>query len=265
MRFFSGLYDKAQKQGKAYTALDAVKLLAIICMTIDHIGAYMLPENQWLRAIGRVAPVVFLFLVGYSRSTEISRQLWIYTAITIAIQPFMAYPLFPMNIMVSIIIARLALRYCIRRNWLPEKAHEIVIFCAVFSICTMPFFEYGSISILCAVFGRMVREGHTRHRSLVMISCVGLFVFWQYIADLYSSVQMLYIIASVGWITLWLNTCSNKVIWQAWDNSAWKTGITLLSRNTLTYYFYHRMIFQLIGALILGKTLGFTWIWMELD
>ncbi len=265
MNFFSGFYQKAEKQGEAYTALDVVKLLAIISMTIDHIGVYMMPENYWLRAIGRIAAVVFLFLVGYSRSTEISKQLMVYAGITVAAQPFLGFPIFPFNILVSIIIARLALNYFVKHNWLPARAHEIVILCVVFSFLTMPFIEYGSIAILCAVFGRMVREHQQHHLHLVAFSCFGLFTFWQYFTGLYTVPQITYVVVTLGGIIAWLVKCPNKVIWENWHESMWKTGITVLSRNTLPYYFYHRILFQIIGMLILGKTFGFTWVWMDFD
>lgn len=40
-----------------------LKLLAIICMTIDHIGAVMFPQLLFLRIIGRLAFPIFVFLM----------------------------------------------------------------------------------------------------------------------------------------------------------------------------------------------------------
>lgn len=40
-----------------------LKVIAILCMTIDHIGAVLLPQYRILRVIGRVAFPIFAFLI----------------------------------------------------------------------------------------------------------------------------------------------------------------------------------------------------------
>src|SRR5450756_2933862 len=40
---------------------DALKLVAIVSMTIDHVGAILLPYVGWLRIIGRVAFPLFAY------------------------------------------------------------------------------------------------------------------------------------------------------------------------------------------------------------
>lgn len=41
-----------------------LKLIALIAMTLDHIGAYLLPQHQILRIIGRLALPVYAFLIA---------------------------------------------------------------------------------------------------------------------------------------------------------------------------------------------------------
>ena len=41
-----------------------LKLLAVITMTIDHVGAYLLPEVQWLRIIGRLAFPIYAYMIS---------------------------------------------------------------------------------------------------------------------------------------------------------------------------------------------------------
>ena len=41
-----------------------LKLIALITMTIDHIGAYLLPQYQILRIIGRLAMPIYAFLIA---------------------------------------------------------------------------------------------------------------------------------------------------------------------------------------------------------
>ena len=41
-----------------------LKLIALITMTIDHIGAYLLPQYRFLRIIGRIAMPIYAFLIA---------------------------------------------------------------------------------------------------------------------------------------------------------------------------------------------------------
>ena len=41
-----------------------LKLLALATMTVDHIGAYLLPQILWLRIIGRLAFPIFAYMIA---------------------------------------------------------------------------------------------------------------------------------------------------------------------------------------------------------
>ena len=41
-----------------------LKLLAVITMTIDHVGAYLLPQILWLRIVGRLAFPIYAFMIA---------------------------------------------------------------------------------------------------------------------------------------------------------------------------------------------------------
>lgn len=41
-----------------------LKLLAMLCMTIDHVGAFLLPEIEILRYIGRLAMPIFAWMIA---------------------------------------------------------------------------------------------------------------------------------------------------------------------------------------------------------
>ena len=43
---------------------ELLKILALISMFIDHIGVCLLPENLWLRIVGRLAFPIFAFCVA---------------------------------------------------------------------------------------------------------------------------------------------------------------------------------------------------------
>jgi hypothetical protein len=43
---------------------NALKLIALITMTLDHIGAYLLPQYRILRVIGRLSMPIYAFLIA---------------------------------------------------------------------------------------------------------------------------------------------------------------------------------------------------------
>ncbi|HWQ21891.1 MAG TPA: TraX family protein [Clostridia bacterium] len=70
---------------------DALKLIAIICMTVDHVGAILLPQAGWLRIIGRVAFPLFAcqLAVGYMHTHNLPRYV-----LRLAIWGLIAQPIY---------------------------------------------------------------------------------------------------------------------------------------------------------------------------
>lgn len=95
---------------------DILKVIAIITMIIDHIGYYLLPDNLWFRAIGRVALPIFgiLFMEGLERNKQENKlyihrqkQLIIATLIYIStglLAGFNSYYLFFSNIIITFLL-----------------------------------------------------------------------------------------------------------------------------------------------------------------
>lgn len=54
-----------------------LKLIAIITMLIDHIGAVLYPEIRWLRLIGRIAFPIFPYFVaeGFYKTSDVKKYL----------------------------------------------------------------------------------------------------------------------------------------------------------------------------------------------
>lgn len=60
-----------------------LKLIALITMTIDHIGAYIFPSVLWFRLVGRVAFPIFAFMVGEGAGhTRNLKRYWLTMAIS---------------------------------------------------------------------------------------------------------------------------------------------------------------------------------------
>jgi hypothetical protein len=262
LRWFEGFKEKALTRGAAYTSLDAMKLLAIVSMTTDHVGYYFLPHELWCRALGRITIPVWFFLAGYSRTRTLSRAIWIYALILILNRLLFGYLLFPLNTLVSVIfplnalisviLCRLFLNFCDDRNWIPNELPLLIIACTALTTITPPFFEYGSMTFLFALMGRAVRERHKEHLVMLAGTSYVTYIFWQLAWFKFNALQGTCAALGSLFVVCWLARFSNKVMWADWQNSRFKAFIAVLSRNTMPYYFYHRMAFEIIAAFALN-------------
>jgi len=102
---------------------DALKLVAIVSMTIDHVGAILLPQMGWLRIIGRVAFPLFAYqlAVGYLHTSNVSRYV-----LRLAIWGLIAQPIYmiafgvrlwSLNIFATLLLGLLAIWGWDHRRW----------------------------------------------------------------------------------------------------------------------------------------------------
>ena len=49
---------------KAGLSNNQLKILAMVAMTLDHVGAYLFPHVLWLRLVGRLAFPVYAFMIA---------------------------------------------------------------------------------------------------------------------------------------------------------------------------------------------------------
>lgn len=152
----AGLLDKTHKYGSA-NSYDAVKCIALITMVIDHLGEYLFPEAMWLRVAGRAAMPLFFFLIGYNGSYGVSRQLLLAALVVLLLNFLFRYPIFPLDILFSIIITRLALGVLHKRAMLFSQLGGVLLAGLVFLPLTIVLVDYGTFGLLIAVGGYLVR------------------------------------------------------------------------------------------------------------
>lgn len=141
------------------TSYDLLKTFAVITMVIDHVGVYLFPEqNEW-RMIGRMSMPVWMFLIGYANSRDLSKFIWI-GALVLVISSFaVGEKIFNVNILFTILITRMTLDY-IMAGFLKGSVIRIIyiIGLSLMIIPTVIFFDYGTMAVLFAMVGYLVRH-----------------------------------------------------------------------------------------------------------
>lgn len=137
---------------------DMAKIVALLLMFVDHAGAYFLLDEQWLRAIGRGAAPVFLFLAGYAASYRFNWELLVLACLIVA--PDIAMGEFPhtLNILFTILLVRAVLNGLEKRGKIIEKPWEWFVACAIFIAPTCFLLQYGTLGLMFAASGYMQRR-----------------------------------------------------------------------------------------------------------
>ncbi len=237
---------------------DVLKLLALVAMTVDHLGAYIFVEDLWWRSIGRSFIPVWFFLVGYAPHTRNHPSLWIGALIVAAVTAMTYTAFFPLNVLFTIIICRYVLTVATRHDWITRYPAEVMVACLLFYIVTMPLFEYGTLAVAFAAFGRMVRDGAPQKQRLaVMVVLTLAYGFSQIAAFAFSVSQSVVVMAMAMLCTSMLFMFTIKEV-NLPSAIAWPTK--LLSRYSLEYYVLHRCALKCIAAFVLGTApAAFTW------
>lgn len=141
---------------RPFNTWDAVKIIGLLIMVIDHTGAFIFTDQQWLRAIGRGAPPIFLFLAGYAASYRFQKDL-LGTAILLLAANLVLTGHFELNILFTIIFARLILDWLERRGKIIKRPFEWYVG-SVAAVATIFLTQYGSIGFLFALCGYLKRR-----------------------------------------------------------------------------------------------------------
>lgn len=237
----------------------AIKLVAVLAMTIDHVGVCLYPDELWWRAIGRIASVIFFFLVGHAQSYDSSRALVWWALAMAAISPLLGKPVFPLNVLVTILLCRQLLTMVEKKNLLAREPVMIIVAATVFFPVSAFFMEYGSLGFLYALMGYAVRSNQMdwRRGKLVMLVVLTAFVIGHCVSKPYSVEQMLFIALATTAVTLYLSRFRHRPI--AWASPAARP-LLWLSRHSMQYYVVHRLVLQAVGLMTGALKAGFRWI-----
>lgn len=141
------------------TAYDFFKSFAVALMIVDHAGYFFFPEDNWWRVAGRLCVPVWFFLIGYARSRDIGSRLWVGLGILLISDVVAGMSLLPLNILGTIILVRLLIDPLMNFSLQREILFWPVFFIlALLSLPSNAAAEYGTMSLILAAFGWLVRR-----------------------------------------------------------------------------------------------------------
>lgn len=256
---FKQIINNTEKYGSNVSTLDWLKFLAVITMTIDHIGwCFIAESNQyytWFRTFGRIHVPIWFFFAGYSlkdkavKNNIVDKQLILCATILLFANLISYRSIAPLNVLFSIIICRESILWLKNKEMIPNKNFDIFIICAVFSLLSQPLFEYGTLGILYAIMGYMVKNGNNKQfkHKMFFFATFLCFMVYQYIGTSPNLIQTIVMTLGVGYYSWRL--ANFKMYSFPWFEKHYKINyiVRLLGRNTLYYYTIHRSIFVLFS------------------
>lgn len=239
---------KTFEYGTAPNAYDVLKAIALITMVIDHMGAYFFPETDALRVVGRIAFPVFLFLVGYSGNFRWDN--WLFAgAIVVCIARFGAgNPLFPLNILFSILLWRWVMSWLTGRYELEQQLPAVWFAALVFLIPADLLVEYGTTGLMFALLGWFCRTG--RKDAAVLAGWIVTAVLWALLQVTGFHMEGWFLATFLAEATLLLLLLYRFPFSLSLPHTWYNTFTLLIARNTLPIYIVHVVLFAITERML---------------
>lgn len=141
------------------TSYDLLKTFAVIVMLADHWQAFNFNTTTEFRVMTHLTLPIWFFLIGYARSRDLNIWLWVAAVLIIVADVIAGMIIFPLNMLVTILCVRIAIDTCMKT--LPGKVWAfwlLNIFFLVLAPFTMLLTEYGTLGMIIATFGYLIRH-----------------------------------------------------------------------------------------------------------
>jgi hypothetical protein len=252
-RWRQRLAASTERYGAAINSYDWLKFIALVIMTIDHIGYYLFvgDASLWWRAVGRITFPVWFFLAGYSQSRQMGGKILWLALFTQAINIATNYGIFPINALLSIVICRYVVLHLRERGLSDRYPLEIFVVCFLLVPLTYPFFEYGALGIAYAIMGDLVRRGKTGGKyTLFFWLTTAMFLLWQHLWFHFTPLQLAFVIIGTAVVVQQLSVF--RVTPTHWLNpqGTAAAAVRLVARHTMEYYVLHRTALQILAVLL---------------
>lgn len=251
--FLSKILTRRDHLTDTLTSYDLYKALAVILMVIDHIGHYFYPEVQELRIFGRMSIPIWIGLIGYSNSRDISIPMVLGGCLILFENIALGLNTLPLNILFSFMFIRAFLDQVAKvafKNF--EMMTYVVLMCLFLSIPTDIISEYGTMGLLIALGGYALRHREEMEMNKYLIH--GFMLFSVLAFGVYESIMFGFSITnSLLCIAGVLLTSAMMYFFRPVDFPNLTTKlprsgsavIRVLGRYTLEIYVAHLMLFKL--------------------
>lgn len=151
-------------------------------MVVDHTGYYFYPEEDWLRAIGRLCVPVFFFLIGYANSRDLGPKMWIGMGILVAANVVTGLYVFPLNILATMLFLRIVIDRVMAATLSDYEKFTGFLLIVVFLILpSEAIWEYGTMGLPIAMYGWLRRHpDKTGFLNPLGVALVGVFAMGLY-------------------------------------------------------------------------------------
>ncbi len=241
----SKLTNNYAKYGKELNSFDLYKFIAILFMTIDHLGMIFFTDNDTYRAFGRICIPIWFFLVGYGKVSLPNKELIICCAFVFLIQLIFKDGFFlPVNVLLTIIIAKFVLYQIDKSD--DFNIYLLFILLTIFYLPSELIAEYGTMAMMFAVCGYLRRKNIKQNLYPYFLGLTIIyFLIMQQVFFEFDILNIIIMTLGVLLISYKLKNFEHRKY-----NITNSRLIRFLGRNTLYYYTAHLTIFYIVASII---------------
>ena len=242
---------------KDITSYDLLKTFAVIFMIIDHTGYYFFQDDNWWRVAGRLCVPVWFFLIGYARSRDLGLKMWVGMGVLVLASCVSGGSLLPLNILATMLVIRFVIDPIMMRVQMNHQALWPLSVCLLFmTFPTSYLFEYGSLAIIMAMFGWLVRHQHeypggVRQTQAFFFFAYASFVVMQVILFGFKDNQIMVLaggILAVMCVLMAFRPVTFAGTGDGMSGVLW-APVRFMGRWTLEIYVVHLVVFHALGSI----------------
>ncbi len=238
------------RYGERVNSYDALKFLAIVLMTLDHVGAYFYPDEMLWRVAGRICVPLWFFFIGYSSHRQLRADIWIIGLLMVPLDPLTGGGWFSLPILLTMCLTRWLLTLAEDRELLTKEPLAIWVASLVFAAPTYFLFEYGTFGVMLAALGVIKRKGldEPAHQAFWWLSIIS-FTAAQCVAFPFGYAEQGLVVLGILGVSLTLKRFTITPL-KTQPTTLIAAPIKLTARYSLYYYAIHKTALQIVGKLL---------------
>lgn len=239
------------RYGPELNTHDVIKCIAILAMVIDHIGYFFFPDQAWWRVAGRVAAPIFFFLIGFSPSKRLHKELLLFGFLMVGADIAMSQPIFPLNILFSILFCQLFVQLFEKTD--PEYLGYFFLLIMALTLHIPGTFviEYGAHGLMFAIAGYYYRHHPERMlTALALIIAVFTYLIGMAAGFNFNKAQNFIMLIEMVALAAVLKSFRHETVSVPGNLSLFAKAAMFIGRNSLYFYVGHYLLFETINYLM---------------